>query len=150
VHNGNLTINGEKMAKSVGNVLLARDLLAEHGGETIRFALLKTHYRQPLDWTGALVSEARQNLDRLYGALRDAGIRGARVDARADPLPPGVLEALEDDLNTPLAISELLALARAANSSKDATERREIADRGGSAGMVRAQRRRRRPRRRRD
>src|SRR5262245_29628156 len=126
VHNGLVTVNGEKMAKSIGNVLLARDLLAQHGRETIRLALLKTHYRQPLDWMDTLVSVARQNLDRLYGALRDAGIRGARVDARPDQLPSGVLDALEDDLNTPLAISELLALARAANSSKHATERRDI------------------------
>ncbi len=128
----------------------------EYGGETVRLALLKTHYRQPLDWTQALVAEARQNLDRLYGALRDAGIRGAAGQAPAGarsathpagtaanppPAPPpgeipsAVLAALEDDLNTPLAFSELLAVARAANSSKDAAERRKLADnlRAGAA-----------------
>jgi cysteinyl-tRNA synthetase len=137
VHNGLVTVNGEKMAKSVGNVLLARDLLAEHGGETIRLALLKAHYRQPLDWTDTLVGEARQNLDRLYGALRDAGIRGPHVESQSAEIPGGVLDALEDDLNTPLAISELLALARAANSSRDANERREIASglRAGGAAL---------------
>jgi cysteinyl-tRNA synthetase len=131
LHNGLVLVNGEKMSKSLGNFLLVRDALGEFGGETVRLALLKTHYRQPLDWTQALVAEARQNLDRLYGALRDAGIRGAAGAAatpQAADVPPGVLAALEDDLNTPLAFSELLAAARAANSSKDAHERRKLAE----------------------
>jgi len=129
LHNGLVILNGEKMAKSTGNVLLVRDALAEHGGESARLALLKAHYRQPLDWTNALVSEARQNLDRLYGALRDGGVRGAAsaADAAAADIPGGVLAALEDDLNTPLAISELLGLARALHSSRDADERGKIA-----------------------
>ena len=143
LHNGLVVVNGEKMSKSIGNVLLVRDLLAEHGAEAVRLALLKAHYRQPLDWTNALVSEARQNLDRLYGALPDAGVRGAApsneiAHAPAAPgaarpasspadVPSGVLAALEDDLNTPLALSELLALARALNSSRDADERRRLA-----------------------
>jgi cysteinyl-tRNA synthetase len=129
LHNGLVLVNGEKMSKSLGNFLLVRDALGEYGGETVRLALLKTHYRQPLDWTQALVAEARQNLDRLYGALRDAGVRGAVTPAaRAGEIPAGVLAALEDDLNTPLAFSELLAVARAANSCKDAAERRKLAD----------------------
>ena len=68
--------DGEKMSKSLGNVRLVRDLLAEHGGETVRLALLTAHYRQPLDWTDQLVVESRQKLDRMYGALRDAGVSG--------------------------------------------------------------------------
>ena len=70
------------MSKSLGNVRLVRDLLAEHGGETVRLALLTAHYRQPLDWTDQLVVESRQKLDRMYGALRDAGIE-RRADAGA-------------------------------------------------------------------
>jgi len=127
LHNGLVFVNGEKMSKSLGNFLLVRDVLGEHGGEAVRLALLKAHYRQPLDWTKALVSEARQNLDRLYGALRDAGVTGAAPAAPAAEIPSGVLAALEDDLNTPLALSELLALARALNSSRDADERRRLA-----------------------
>jgi len=149
VHNGLLVVNGEKMSKSLGNFLLVRDVLAEHPAEAVRLALLKAHYRQPLDWTNALVAEARQNLDRLYGALRDAGVSGAAPaqgaaapaakggvatdrdggsrPAGAADAPSGVLAALEDDLNTPLALSELLALARALNSSRDADERRRLA-----------------------
>src|SRR4029078_6886824 len=94
VHNGLVVVNGEKMSKSLGNFLLVRDVLAEHGAESVRLALLKVHSRQPLDWTGSLVGEARQNLDRLYGALRDAGVTGAAVapDAAVD-VTPGVLVA---------------------------------------------------------
>jgi len=123
-----VVVNGEKMSKSLGNFLLVRDVLAEHGAESVRLALLKVHYRQPLDWTGSLVGEARQNLDRLYGALRDAGVTGAAVapDAAVD-VPPGVLVALEDDLNTPLALSELLGVARSINTSGDDAERGRLA-----------------------
>jgi cysteinyl-tRNA synthetase len=128
VHNGLVVVNGEKMSKSLGNFLLVRDVLAEYGAESARLALLKVHYRQPLDWTSSLVSEARQNLDRLYGALRDAGVTGAAAapDAAAD-IPTGVLAALEDDLNTPLAVSELLAVARSLNASRDDAERARLA-----------------------
>jgi cysteinyl-tRNA synthetase len=138
LHNGLVVVNGEKMSKSLGNFLLVRDALAEHGAETVRLALLKAHYRQPLDWTKALVGEARQNLDRLYGALRDVGVRGAASETgaastAAGDIPHAVLAALEDDLNTPLVLSELLALARALNTSKDAEERRRLA-RGLRAG----------------
>ena len=128
LHNGLVQVNGEKMSKSLGNFLLVRDALGEYGGETVRLALLKAHYRQPLDWTQALVSEARQNLDRLYGALYEAGIRGAQQAAPTADVPPGVLAALEDDLNTPLAFAELLAVARAANSNKDVAERLKLAE----------------------
>ena len=128
LHNGLVQVNGEKMSKSLGNFLLVRDVLDEHGGETVRLALLKTHYRQPLDWTQALVSEARQNLDRLYGALYEAGIRGVQQAAPTADVPPGVLAALEDDLNTPLAFAELLAVMRAANSNKDVAERLKLAE----------------------
>jgi cysteinyl-tRNA synthetase len=128
VHNGLVLVNGEKMSKSLGNFLLARDLLAEYGGESVRLALLKAHYRQPLDWTEALVREARQNLDRLYGALRDAGVTGAAASVAGDAdVPSGVLAALEDDLNTPLALSELLGVARSLNASRDEGERRRLA-----------------------
>jgi cysteinyl-tRNA synthetase len=133
VHNGLVVVNGEKMSKSLGNFLLVRDVLAEYGGESVRLALLKAHYRQPLDWTESLVREARQNLDRLYGALRDAGVTGsAAPEAEAD-VPAGVLAALEDDLNTPLALSELLGVTRSLNASRDADERRRLA-RGLRAG----------------
>jgi cysteinyl-tRNA synthetase len=127
---------GEKMAKSLGNVRLVRDLLAEHGGETVRLALLTAHYRQPLDWTDQLVTETRQKLDRMYGALREAGVTGALTRAPTAAAPAAVLAALEDDLNTPLAIAELFGVVRAANRSTDAAERRGLAEKLRAGGWL--------------
>ncbi|MDP8916844.1 MAG: cysteine--tRNA ligase [Pseudomonadota bacterium] len=109
MHNGFLTLQAEKMSKSLGNVLLVHDLLKEVPGEVVRWALLSAHYRAPLDWTGELIAQSRRSLDRLYGALR----RGAQVEAAPEARPPSAfLEALDDDLNTPRAIAELFALAK--------------------------------------
>jgi cysteinyl-tRNA synthetase len=113
VHNGFLNVDREKMAKSRGNVLLVRDLLREAPGEVIRLALLTAHYRQPLDWSDTVLDEARNRLDRLYGTLRDAGVEGEGVEPAE--LPAAVVDALEDDLNTPKALAALAELARAAN-----------------------------------
>jgi len=136
IHNGLVTVDGEKMSKSLGNVRLVRELLAEHGGETMRLALLRAHYRQPLDWTTQLVDETRQMLDRIYGALRDAGISGALTAPPSGEPPAAVLAALEDDLNTPLAIAELFTLVRAANRSTDPAERRALAEAVRAGGWL--------------
>jgi len=102
VHNGFVDMGAEKMSKSLGNIITPADLLASgHRGETLRLALLSAHYRQPLPWTDALVAQAKATLDRLYRAAGDSEPTG--VDE-------GVLEALRDDLNTPLALSRLSAL----------------------------------------
>ncbi len=122
------------MSKSLGNVRLARDLVDEHGGETVRLALLVAHYRQPLDWSEQLVTETRQKLDRMYGALREAGISGDLAHAPAAAPPAGVIAALEDDLNTPEALAELFGVVRAANRATDPT-------REARAGGVAARRR---------
>jgi cysteinyl-tRNA synthetase len=129
MHNGLVQVDGEKMSKSLGNVKLVRDLLAAHGGETVRLALLTAHYRQPLDWTEQLVAETRQKLDRMYGALRDAGVTGA-LGGEAPPAqaPPAVVAALEDDLNTPEAVAELFGIVRAANRAADAAAKRALAE----------------------
>ncbi len=104
MHNGTLTVDGEKMAKSLGNFHTVRDLLADWPGEVLRLVLLGTHYRKPLDFTFDLLRQAKAGLDRLYGALGRAHAAGTR-DC------PAVVEALEDDLNTPRALSEMHALA---------------------------------------
>jgi cysteinyl-tRNA synthetase len=110
MHNGFLTMDAEKMSKSLGNVLLVHELVAQAPGEAIRWALLSAHYRAPLDWTGELITQSRRSLDRLYGALQRAG----DVEADEDASPPAAfLEALLDDLNTPRAFAELFSLAKA-------------------------------------
>jgi cysteinyl-tRNA synthetase len=102
VHNGFLSMAGsEKMSKSLGNVVTVGDLLAHgHKGEVLRFALLSAHYRQPLEWSDALIAQSKATLDRLY---RTAGDGEGEPDA-------GVIDALADDLNTPLALSRLSAI----------------------------------------
>ncbi|HEX8937828.1 MAG TPA: cysteine--tRNA ligase [Sphingomicrobium sp.] len=102
VHNGFVDMGTEKMSKSLGNVITPAQLMAQgHKGETLRLALLSAHYRQPLPWTEALVGQAKTNLDKLY---RTAG------DAEPGTPDEGVIEALSDDLNSPLALTRLMAL----------------------------------------
>ncbi|WP_091742155.1 cysteine--tRNA ligase [Phenylobacterium immobile] len=122
MHNGFLNMGEEKMSKSVGNVALAHDLLKSHPGEALRWALLSGHYRQPLEWTGSVLDQARSALDRLYRVLDDANrILADKVVREEDDLGP-VGEALLDDLNSPGAFAALFQLAdalRAALMSKD-------------------------------
>jgi len=103
LHNGFLSMAGsEKMSKSLGNVVTPAELLAQgHKGEVLRFGLLSAHYRQPLEWSESLIAQSKATLDRLYRSAGDA--TGGAPDA-------GVLEALGDDLNTPLALSRLSAI----------------------------------------
>lgn len=121
VHNGYITVNGEKMAKSAGNFFTLRELLERYPGEVIRLALLSAQYRQPLDWSPETVEQARAALDRLYQALRTAADVGIDADAEA---PSAVLAALEDDLNTPQAIRALHESATALNKASSGEERR--------------------------
>ncbi|HVY34387.1 MAG TPA: cysteine--tRNA ligase [Caulobacteraceae bacterium] len=121
VHNGFLTMDAEKMSKSLGNVKLVNELIKRAPGEALRWALLSGHYRAPLDWTDELITQSRKSLDRLYGALRRA------ADVPADPAvqpPAAVLEALLDDLNTPRAMAELFAQAKRLETSDNPDERR--------------------------
>ena len=104
MHNGFLTVNGEKMSKSLGNFFTVRDLLGEWPGEAIRLLLLKTHYRAPLDFTHEGLREARGNLDRWYRALEGSDTSATRGDAP-------VVAALCDDLNTAEAVAQLNAMA---------------------------------------
>jgi cysteinyl-tRNA synthetase len=115
LHNGFLDFSGEKMSKSLGNVVLPHELLEDWPGEVLRWALLSAQYRAPLEWNRALLEQAKASLDRLYGALDR--VWGAR-DMDAAP-PAGVLEALCDDLATPRALAALFALASEANKSDD-------------------------------
>jgi cysteinyl-tRNA synthetase len=102
LHNGMLSMSSAKMSKSIGNVVRINELLdAGHKGEVLRFALLSAQYRQPLEWSDNLVAQSKATLDRLY---RVAG------DADAGGVDQGVVDALSDDLNTPLALARLGAI----------------------------------------
>jgi cysteinyl-tRNA synthetase len=123
LHNGMLTVGGAKMAKSEGNFITVREALAEAPGEVIRLALLGTHYRAPLDWTDDRLRESRQTLDRWYRALDKAPFD---VDYADGLVAPDVVSALQDDINTPLAISHLHELASAINRAEEELTRREL------------------------
>jgi len=133
MHNGFLNVEGDKMSKSVGNVLLVHDLIKQTPGEAIRLALLTGHYRSPLDWTAAGLVEAKKKLDRLYGALEKLQDIEACADTGA---PTAFVEALEDDLNTPKAIAELFGLAKAANVATDVAEQAKLKAQLLAAGQL--------------
>jgi cysteinyl-tRNA synthetase len=109
VHNGFLSVDSTKMSKSLGNFVTAHEVLRNRAGEVVRLALLRTHYRDPLNWTRDRLEQASQDLFRFYVALN----RGQHP-VRAEPTlaPTQVLEALEDDLNAPLALAHLHQLIR--------------------------------------
>ncbi len=105
VHNGFLTIEGEKMSKSLGNVTLAHDLLKEgHDGSALRLAILSSHYRQPLDWTQQRLKDAKKLLNRAQNALKNQDVQPKIYEP--------ILKALLDDINTPQAFAELNALVK--------------------------------------
>ncbi|HTN11981.1 MAG TPA: cysteine--tRNA ligase, partial [Acetobacteraceae bacterium] len=128
MHNGMLNVNGEKMSKSLGNFFTVRDVLAKAPGEAIRLLLLRGHYRATLEFTDALLEQCRHDLDRFYRALE-------RTPAPAGAVPESVLAALCDDLNTPLALSAMHALADAAMAG-DATASAGLRAAGDLLGLL--------------
>jgi cysteinyl-tRNA synthetase len=121
MHNGFLNMGEEKMSKSLGNVALLHDLVEQWPGEVIRWALMSAHYRAPLAWTTELLEQSKASLDRLYGALRRA--KALEVEPAAPP--SAFLEALEDDLNTPRAMAEMFAMAKALETAESGGARRQ-------------------------
>jgi cysteinyl-tRNA synthetase len=109
MHNGFVTVNGEKMSKSLNNITLIKDLTDLYKGEVIRLTLLSSHYRQGLDWNESIIHQSEKLLDKLYKILSDEGINSAPTSSNFDE---DILDALADDLNTPKVISVLNSLAK--------------------------------------
>ena len=106
VHNGFVTVEGEKMSKSIGNFTTVHDLIDKGvKGEVIRFALLSSHYRAPLDWSEKLLEQTKAQLDSFYKALKNS-VEGSKAEIDKE-----LLDALADDLNTPAAFTRLHAIA---------------------------------------
>ena len=118
MHNAYLDIDGEKMSKSLGNFRTVRGLLQQFSGEVLRFALLSAHYRSPLNFSVELLAQSRASLDGLYGALRE--VQHIELDAEVSLRGEAFYAALNDDLNTPIAIAGLHALAKALNKADEA------------------------------
>ena len=131
LHNGMLNFGGAKMAKSVGNIQRVHDLVREHPPEALRYALLSAQYRQPLEWSDALIEQSVRTLDRLYGTLRDL----ADVDAQP-AIPASIEAALDDDLNTPAALAEIARFAGEARKATSTEDRVALKSRLLGAGLV--------------
>ncbi len=152
MHNGFVRVNDEKMSKSLGNFFTVRDLFQHYAPETLRFFVLNSHYRSPLNYSETQLAEARAGLTRLYNALR--GQTEYVEEAAADPIDATDLPdteayrqrffaALEDDLNTPEALAVLFDLAHALNRARSAdamARARRLADAlvalGGVIGLL--------------
>ena len=131
LHNGMLNFGGAKMSKSLGNIEKIHDLVRAHPPEALRYALLSAHYRQPLDWSDALIEQSVRTLDRLYGTLRDL----AGVDAQA-VIPQAIEDALDDDLNTPQALAEIARIAGEARKAASDEEKRGLKSALLGAGLA--------------
>jgi cysteinyl-tRNA synthetase len=126
MHNGFLTMDSEKMSKSLGNTLTVHGLVDMFRGEVLRYVLLTAHYRKPLNWTDDAIQKAQHNLDKMYKALLSAQ---ERFDTTFSASQPGtdVLAALDDDLNTPDALKLMQSLVTPLNNADSATEAQAVA-----------------------
>jgi cysteinyl-tRNA synthetase len=124
IHNGFVEFDNTKMSKSLGNVLLVRELLREHPGEALRLALIRGKYREPLNWNDELVRQSKAQLDRMYGALE----RLAPIEIDAGDVAPAAefCAAMDDDLNTPKALAVLMEAVTAANRANAAATQRRL------------------------
>jgi cysteinyl-tRNA synthetase len=118
MHNAFLDMDGEKMSKSLGNVRTIRELLKSYRGEVLRFALLSAHYRSPLNFSEDLLEQAEQTLANFYNTLRS--VEDIELNVEVVLEGEAFYAALCDDLNTPLAIAELHAIARDLNKAEPA------------------------------
>ena len=133
MHNGFLTMDKDKMSKSIGNIVTVHELTKTHSGETIRFAMLSAHYRQPLDWSEELLAQAKKTLDRMYGTLEN--LSEIALPAGAEP-SEAFIAALSDDVNTPKALAELSALCKAANTATSDVERAKLKGHLATSGAL--------------
>ena len=125
MHNGFINMGNDKMSKSEGNITTVSELRERFDGEAIRYALLSAHYRKPLEWSRTLMIRSRLDLAHLYETVDQAGDMDDSNNVDASEV---VVEALEDDLNTPIALRELSRLARRIRYTKDVSERRYMRD----------------------
>jgi cysteinyl-tRNA synthetase len=127
VHNGFVRVDNEKMSKSLGNFFTIREVLARYDPETVRFFLLRTHYRTALNYSDVHLDDARQSLKRLYTAL-DLVTPDALVIDWAQPFAARFKAAMDDDFGTPEAVAVLFDLASEVNRTRS----------GGLAGLLKA------------
>lgn len=118
IHNGFVRVNEEKMSKSLGNFFTIREVLKQYPGEVIRYFILASHYRSPLNYTDQNLNTAQQALTRLYTALRDLPI-GEQTSTPSTTFTQAFFKAMDDDFNTPDALAVLFELAKEINKLRD-------------------------------
>lgn len=139
VHNGFLNVDNEKMSKSLGNFFTIRDVLKRYDGETLRFFMLRTHYRSPFNFSDAHLDDARSALRRLYTALEAAGSpEAAPIDWNNGPAA-AFKAAMDDDFNTPGAMAVLFELATEVNRSGSREAAGLLRALGGTLGVLQQQ-----------
>ena len=135
MHNGFLNVDNEKMSKSLGNFFTIRDILKRYDGETIRFFMLRVHYRSPFNFSDAGLDDARSGLRRLYTALQGTAVAPAEIDW-TDPHAARFKAAMDDDFNTPIAVSVLFDLAGEVNRSRSAQSAGLLRSLAGTLGLL--------------
>ncbi len=136
LHNGFLNVNNEKMSKSLNNFFTIRDVLKSFQPEVVRFFLIRTHYRTQFNYADTLMAEAKKALDGLYIALKDTTPDDKALDWN-EPFAQRFAEAMNDDFNTPIAISILFELATEVNKTKSAALARQLKLLGQILGLMR-------------
>ncbi len=137
MHNGLLNVDNEKMSKSLGNFFTIRDVLKRYDGETVRFFMLRTHYRSPFNFSDSNLDDAKAGLRRLYTALDGAAASAAAgpIDW-AEPRAAAFREAMNDDFNTPIALSVLFELAAEVNRGASAASASLLKALGATLGVL--------------
>jgi cysteinyl-tRNA synthetase len=125
MHNGYVQIDNEKMSKSLGNFFTIREVLAKYDAEVVRFFIARAHYRSPLNYSDTHLDDARSALTRLYTALKDTPPAAGGVDWN-EAYAQRFRAAMNDDFNTPVAVSVLFELASEVNRTRDAALARQL------------------------
>ena len=123
LHNGMINMGQQKMSKSLGNILLIKDVAEQYKGEVIRWLILSAQYRQSVDWTEDSIHKAQKTMDRIYATLRSNKTIEAEINKQN--IPQSIIDALNDDLNTPVAFAEINKLAKNLAKAKTVTEKQK-------------------------
>ncbi|KVR41265.1 cysteine--tRNA ligase [Burkholderia multivorans] len=135
LHNGFVQVDNEKMSKSLGNFFTIREVLERYDAEVMRFFIVRTHYRSPLNYSDVHLDDARASLTRLYTALKDVEPDALALDWN-EPHAQRFAAAMNDDFNTPVAIATLFELAGEVNRMRDASLARQLKQLAGLLGLL--------------
>ncbi|MEQ6289339.1 cysteine--tRNA ligase [Vogesella sp. GCM10023246] len=136
LHNGFINVDGEKMSKSLGNFFTIRDVLGHFDGEVIRFFIVRSHYRSPVNFTDGILNDAKQGLTRLYTALRGLTLPASTGIDWSNPYAARFKAAMDDDFGTSEAVAVLFDLAGEVNKSGDLAQARLLKDLAGVLGLL--------------